>query len=145
MTETVLINKSIGAPAEKVWAAIEGIGGLDRWFPIIEACRVEGAGVGAVRVLTLAGGAGEMRDRIVEIAPQQMRLRYHRTHLPFPVSDYFGEVQVLAEAPGRARLVWTVRFEAVPEERDPIRALLQGAISEGVDGLARELGASAPS
>jgi len=139
MTEPVVVDKKLSVPADKVWAAIEAIGGLDRWFPIIDACRVEGAGVGALRVLTLAGGAGEMRDRIVEIAPQEWRLRYHRTHLPFPVTDYFGVVEISDTGPGASRLVWTVNFDAAPQDAQAMRALVQSAISDGVDGLEHEL------
>jgi hypothetical protein len=43
--------------------------GLDRWFPVIESCRVEGQGVGAIGILGL-GNSGEMRDRIEEIDDQ---------------------------------------------------------------------------
>jgi uncharacterized protein YndB with AHSA1/START domain len=139
MTTTVIIDKNLRAPAESVWAAVEAIGGLDRWFPIIDACRVEGEGEGALRVMTLADGAGEMRDRIVEIAAEQRRLRYHRTDLPFPVSDYFGTVEVFDVGPGASRLVWTVRFESAPENEAPVRDLVRNAISDGVDGLEREL------
>jgi len=139
MTTTVVIDRILRAQAERVWAAIEAIGGLDRWFPIIDACRVEGVGEGALRVMTLADGAGEMRDRIVEIAPGERRLRYHRTHLPFPVSDYFGAVEIFDVGLGASRLVWTVRFEAAPENEAPVRDLVRNAISDGVDGLEREL------
>ena len=102
MTTTVVIDKNLRAPAQKVWAAIESVGGLDRWFPIIDACRVEGSGEGALRVMTLSGGAGEMRDHIVELAPRERRLRYHRTHHPFPVSDYRGAVEIFDSGSGRA-------------------------------------------
>jgi len=139
MTTTVIIDKILRAPSNAAWAAIEAIGGLDRWFPIIEACRVEGEGEGALRIMILAGGAGEMRDRIIEIAPQERRLRYHRTHHPFPVSDYFGTVEIFDLGPGASRLVWTVRFEAGAEHEGAVRELVHEAISAGVDGLEREL------
>ena len=139
MTTTVVIDKNLRAPAQKVWAAIESVGGLDRWFPIIDACRVEGSGEGALRVMTLAGGAGEMRDHIVELAPRERRLRYHRTHHPFPVSDYRGAVEIFDSGSGASRLVWTVRFEAAPENAAAVRDLVHNAISDGVDGLEREL------
>jgi Polyketide cyclase / dehydrase and lipid transport len=145
MTTTVVIDKNLRTPAGKAWAAIGAIGGLDRWFPIIDACRVEGGGEGALRVMTLAAGAGEMRDRIIEISPQDRRLRYHRTHHPFPVSDYFGAVQIFENSPGASRLVWTVRFETAPENEAGMRALVQNAISDGVDGLEQELIAEAGS
>jgi uncharacterized protein YndB with AHSA1/START domain len=143
MTTTVVIDKTLRAPAEKAWAAIEAIGGLDRWFPIIDACRVEGEGEGALRVMTLAGGAGEMRDRIIEITPGERRLRYHRTHMPFPASDYFGAVEIFDVGLGVSRLVWTVRFETAPENKAAIYDLVHNAISDGVDGLERELIAGA--
>jgi hypothetical protein len=139
MTTTVIIDKNLRAPAQRAWEAIEAVGGLDRWFPIIDACRVEGDGDGALRVLTLAGSAGEMRDRIVEISREERRLRYHRGHHPFPVSDYFGTVEVFDVGPGASRLVWTVRFESAPENEAPVRDLVRNAISDGVDGLEREL------
>jgi len=139
MTTTVVIEKNLRAPANATWAAIAAIGGLDRWFPIIESCRVEGEGEGALRVMTLAGGAGEMRDRIIEIAPQERRLRYHRIRLPFPVSDYFGTVEIFDLGLGASRLLWTVRFEAGPKDEAAVRDLVHKAISDGVDGLEREL------
>jgi uncharacterized protein YndB with AHSA1/START domain len=144
MTATVVIEKFLDLPADAVWRAIEGIGGLDRWFPIIEACEVEGQVVGALRVLTLQGG-GEMRDRIIEVSKEAKRLSYHRTHLPFPVSDYYGEVRIFEAEPLRSRLTWTVRFEVAPAQRDAMLTLVRSAISDGVDGLERELRSGAPS
>ncbi len=138
MRETVVIDKKLAVPSEKAWAAITAIGGLDRWFPIIEACRVEGEGEGAIRVLTLRSG-GEMRDVITKIDPGAKLLRYHRTHLPFPVSDYFGAVEIRADGAEKSRLTWTVEFEVGPEHRDEIAALIKSAISDGVDGMERQL------
>ncbi|WP_424360083.1 SRPBCC family protein [Methylocystis parvus] len=138
MGATVNITKRIDAPADKVWAAIAGIGGLDRWFPIISACRVEGEGVGATRIMTLADGA-EMRDRIVEIDAGARRLRYERPTHPFPVTDYRGVVEVDDDGEDSAVLCWTVRFEADEAHREEMLKLIETAISEGVDGLRAEL------
>jgi hypothetical protein len=138
MGATVNITKRIDAPADQVWAAIAGIGGLDRWFPIISACRIEGEGVGATRIMTLAYGA-EMRDRIVEIDAGARRLRYERPAHPFPVTDYRGVVEVDDDGEDSAVLCWTVRFDVEDAHRDDMLALINKAISDGVDGLAREL------
>jgi len=138
MHETVVIEKKLAVGADKAWAAIRAIGGLDRWFPIISACRVEGEGVGALRVMTLAGGGGEMRDRIVEISDAARRLRYERPHLPFPVSDYRGAVEIRGDG-ASCVLTWTVRFNVEPAKRDEVAGLVRSAISDGVDGMEREL------
>lgn len=44
MNEKLKVTKTINVSTDKVWAAISGIDGLDRWFPIITSCRVEGEG-----------------------------------------------------------------------------------------------------
>lgn len=138
MNATVNIAKRLDAPAERAWAAIAGIGGLDRWFPIISACRVEGAGVGAWRIMTLANGE-EMRDRIVEIDAGARRLRYERPQHPFPARDYAGVVEIREDGASQSVLSWTVRFDVAAEHRDELVALIHSAISDGVDGLNKEL------
>lgn len=139
MGVTVNITKRIDAPADRVFAAIAAIGGLDRWFPIISACHVEGEGVGATRIMTLADGA-RMRDRITEIDAAARRLRYERPEHPFPVANYRGAVEVSDDGEDSAVLSWTVRFDIADERRDEMLRLIEMAISDGVDGLKAELG-----
>lgn len=138
MKATVNITKRLDASAERAWAAIAGIGGLDRWFPIISEYRVEGAGVGAWRIVTLANGE-EMRDRIMEIDAGARRLRYERPQHPFPVKDYAGVVEIHDDGEAHSVLSWTVRFDVDAEHRDEVVALINSAISDGVDGLNKEL------
>jgi hypothetical protein len=118
--------------------AIRSIDGLDRWFPIIDSCRVEGEGVDAIRILGLVGG-GYMRDRILEIAEAQRRFRYERFELPFPVENYLGTVEVLERADLRSDVIWSIEFDVADDEKDELVAFIESALSDGVDGLEREL------
>lgn len=139
MLATVNVTKVVDAPVEKIWLAIRSIDGLDRWFPIIESRRVDGRqGVGAIRTLRLVGG-GEMRDRIVEIADTERRFRYERFELPFPVENYRGTVEARGRADHRSDVIWRVQFEVAAEKRDELVALIEGALSDGIDGLGRAL------
>ena len=49
MENAVFVTRSAGVRPEKAWHAIAAIGGLDRWFPVLADCTVEGSGVGTVR------------------------------------------------------------------------------------------------
>ena len=138
VTATLSVTKRIAVSSDKVWQAIESIGGLDRWFPIIMACRVEGTGVGAIRILGLAGG-GEMRDRIVEISDSERRLRYDRFASPFPVEKYLGTVEVRDAGNGLSEISWSVQLDADASKKDELADLIESAISDGIDGLARDL------
>ncbi len=138
MLATANVTKIVDAPVEKVWLAIRSIDGLDRWFPIIDSCRVDGQGVGAIRTVGLVGG-GEMRDRVVEIADAERRFRYERFELPFPVENYRGIVEARGRADHRSEIVWGIQFEVAAEKRDELVAFIEGAISDGIDGLEQEL------
>lgn len=138
MLDTVTITKTIAAPSHRVWAALSGIGGLDRWFPIIRQCRIEGEGIGALRIMELANGA-EMVDRIDDIDPEQQCLCYTRIVLPFPASDYHGKVCVQAADKSQSVVAWTVWFSVAEADRLEMNTLVASAISNGLCGLDQEL------
>jgi uncharacterized protein YndB with AHSA1/START domain len=137
MDEQVFVQRVIAAPHDKVWAAVAGVDGLERWFPVIDGCRLEGSGVGCLRVMDLAGG-GEMRDRLVEIDDDTQRLVYNRIAHPFPTSKYIGRVNVRPHGDS-AVLTWTVDIDVPEAQRAELAAFLTGAIADGVAGMAGEL------
>lgn len=137
MTKQPIVKK-LNVPANAVWAAIRQIGRLDVWFPIIEACRVEGEGQGAVRHMTIAGG-GDIKDTIEEIDDIKRRLVYLRPISPFPVSYYKGTVEVFSSYDGLGIVAWTIDFESQPEDAAAVAELVRGAISAGLDGMEKDL------
>lgn len=138
MNEKLKVTKTINVSTDKIWAAISGIGGLDRWFPIITSCRVEGEGVGAIRVLGLGDGS-EIRDRIEEIDHKERRVRYLRTDHPFPVSRYIGTVEVRDGESGQSEVTWTIEIDVAAEARDELVGFLTTALSDGIGGIEQDL------
>lgn len=138
MFEQVNVIRTVNVPSCKVWQAISAIGGLDRWFPIINSCKVEGEGVGTIRILGLADGA-EVKDCIKEINHQDRRFRYVRTQHPFPVSYYEGTVNVRDVDKGKCKVSWSVQIEIAKADRDEFTGLLKQALSDGISGLEQYL------
>ena len=134
------ITKKLNVPSERVWEAISKIGRLDVWFPLIETCKVEGHGPGALRYMTITNGGGDIKDTIEEIDSKNMRLVYLRPISPFPVTSYKGTVEVFKSYDGLGVVVWTIDFKSKPEDRAAVAELLQGAISAGIDGMEQDLG-----
>jgi hypothetical protein len=132
------ITKKLNVPTDKVWKAISSIGRLDKWFPIIATCKVEGEGVGAHRYMSVEGG-GEITDIIEEIDPAKKRLVYLRTKSPFPVTHYRGTVEVFESYDSLAIVVWTIDFESDAENSASVAELVKGAISAGIDGMEKDL------
>lgn len=141
MFASVNVSKTMPIPAERAWSAIADIGGLERWFPVIAACRVTGSGVGAMRILTLAAG-GEIKDRIELVDHVHRRFQYNRIESPFPVSHYLGTVDVAA-ADGGCVVSWTVEIEVADQHRVELLAFIRQALTDGLAGLERDLPGSA--
>lgn len=137
MTKQPIVKK-LNIPVDKVWAAIRKIGKLDVWFPIISSCRVEGEGAGALRHMTLEGG-GDIKDTIEEIDDLNMKLIYLRPISPFPVTYYKGTVEVFKSYDGLAIVAWTIDFESSPENSLSVAELVKDAISDGIDGMEKDL------
>lgn len=132
------ITKKLNVAADVVWGAIRKIGRLDVWFPIIETCRIEGEGPGALRYMTVTGG-GDIKDTIEEVDDRQMRLVYLRPLSPFPVTHYKGTVEVFRSYDGLGVVVWTIDFESQPADATSVAELVRGAISDGIDGMESDL------
>lgn len=136
------ITKKLNVSAGQAWEAISKIGRLDVWFPIIETCTVEGTGPGAVRMMTIVEGGGTIRDTIEELDPVRRRLVYLRPVSPFPVSYYRGTVEVFESYDGLAVVAWTIDFDSKPEDAQAVADLVNGAISDGLDGMNKDLSAA---
>ena len=138
MIEKLKIVKKIKVPTETVWLAISNIDGLDRWFPVIQHCQVEGQGVGAIRTLTLLEG-GIIRDIVEEINQNKQQFSYKRIEQPFSISHYQGRVNVSSIFPGQTELSWSVEYQVLNENRSEMSSLLLNVITEGINGLEQDL------
>lgn len=135
------ITKKLNVPVDVIWKAIREIGRLDVWFPIIATCQVYGEGVGAERHMILTGG-GEIRDFVEEIDDGNRKLVYLRPVSPFPVTYYKGTVEVFESYDGLGVVGWTIDFESKPEDAASVAELVRSAISDGIDGMEKDLRAA---
>jgi len=71
-----------------------------------------------------------------------MKLIYLRPLSPFPVTHYKGTVEVFKSYDGLGVVVWTIDFESKPEDTVSVAELVHGAISEGIDGMEKDLQAA---
>jgi hypothetical protein len=138
MIETVNVSKIIAAPADRAWQAIAQIDGLDRWFPVIADCTVTGNGLGATRILTLTTGE-KITDRIEAIDHHARCFQYNRIESPFPVSRYLGTVDVCQLGPDSSEIAWTLEIDVDDKQREELAGFLRQALSDGIDGLERDL------
>lgn len=135
MKEIVGASGLIPVSPARAWEVISSLGGLDKWFPLVSACRLEGSGVGAKRFCTLANGE-KLQERIEEVDDSQMRVRYSITASGLPLEGYVGTVVVRAIGAEETELSWHAEYSAAPEHAADLRETFRGAIVDGINGLA---------
>ena len=80
-----------------------------------------------------------MSMTIEKIDDTNMKLVYLRPISPFPVTYYKGTVEVFKSYDGLGIVVWTIDFESDPENSESVAELVKGAISDGIDGMEKDL------
>lgn len=137
----VVVRKELDVPAARVWEVLRGFGDLAKWADGIEACSVEGEGVGAVRTLTVRGGIS-LRERLESFSDAERRYSYSIPgETVFPFSNYLSTVQVEDLGGERTRVDWRGSFEPKGDAaagQNLVRGIYEGALAS----LAKRLGAN---
>lgn len=134
------VEHTVPAPAGAVWEVLGDFGGAVRWgAPEMEACRLEGSGVGAVRYLTGRSGLA-VSEKLESWDPRERRLSYSilEPH-PLPFSEYVSTVEVLDDGAATSRVRWSARYEPKAEP-EVVTGLLTQVFAENVAGVRRALG-----
>ena len=132
------IDEAVDAPVPRVWALFRDFGGVKRYTPSLEACEIEGEGVGAIRTLTLPGGA-VLRERLEALDDDATRLQYSIIDGPLPVQDYLATVQLHADGE-TCRVTWSSDFEAPAMDDAAAIELIEGVYRGGLEGIRSALG-----
>jgi mxaD protein len=141
----------IDAPADEVWAMAGDFGGIQRWSPGTESSRLvlrDRNETGAIRELRRRSDGTRVTEKLLDYDPQNRRMAYTYVDLEVRASDYWSELAVKEEGPGRSRVEWRGRFRRLDYWTDRPRAgrddkaaldFLNGAYKSGLASLKRVL------
>lgn len=131
----------VPADADGVWRVVRDFNGLPSWHPAIEASEIEqgpAAGeVGAVRRLTLAGGGGTVRERLVSLDDTDRSYTYDMLDGPFPIRSYRSTVRVAPiTATGESFVEWWAFYDAdAGDETELNKTFGEGVYATGIAAL----------
>ncbi|MFO0996475.1 MAG: SRPBCC family protein [Alphaproteobacteria bacterium] len=131
---SVQVRAAIGAPAEEVWAVARDFNGLPRWVPGIIASRMDGAGVGATRRLTIKRRGDQWAiEKLESFDDPQFRMTYSIVDSTLPVKTYLSSFRLEpVEGERRCILDWSAEFEANNATAEEARAFVTGAYRAGL-------------
>ncbi len=141
---------TIAAPADKVWAASKNFDGLNTWHPALASDEiVSGTNntVGAVRLLTLKGGGGTIKEKLLAYDEAGHRYRYTILEGVIPVSHYRSSFVVTSLANDKTLVTWSGRFKrkdlgespATGQDDNAAVDAITGVYTSGLDNLKKML------
>jgi carbon monoxide dehydrogenase subunit G len=134
----VKVSERVEASADRVWELFRDFGGIQRFTSGFEKVEVSGSGIGAVRTITLPGGAA-LQERLEAFDDRGRKLQYAIVGGPIPVSNYLATIEVKDE--GKAcRIDWSSHFEPKGISDDQARAMIEGVYKSGIAGVKKTLG-----
>jgi carbon monoxide dehydrogenase subunit G len=135
---SVKVSERVEASADRVWELFRDFGGIQRFSSGFEKVEVSGSGIGAVRTITLPGGAA-LQERLEAFDERGRKLQYAIVGGPIPVASYLATIEVKDE--GKAcRIDWSSHFEAKGISDEQARAMIEGVYKSGIAGVKKALG-----
>jgi hypothetical protein len=142
---------TIEAPADEVWAMAGDFGGIERWAPGTESSRLvlrERNETGAIRELRRRSDGTRVTEKLLDYDPYNRRMAYTYVDGEVRAADYWSELRVVEQGPGRSRVEWRGRFRRLaywtdtpPADQDDKAAMefLNGAYKSGLSSLKQVL------
>ncbi|MGU3360375.1 SRPBCC family protein [Methylobacterium sp. M6A4_1b] len=141
-------SRDIPAPPAAVWALIGGFCAIALWHPQVAACESSGTRNDVdrednepMRRLVVAGGLGTLVEAETRRDEAGMSYSYAFIEGPLPVAAYNATLQVRPNGTG-ATVVWSATFDPAGMSEAEARADIEGVYDQGLDGIAREFGAT---
>ena len=129
----------INASADAVWEVVRDFEGVAEWIGPVTDCTMVGEGVGAVRTVTLEGGA-EVQERLEALDDAERSLSYSIVSSPLPIENYLATIHVAAASDDECEVTWSATFDVAPAAEAEMKALVEGVFQAGFDGLKQLLG-----
>ena len=131
----------MAAPAAKVWEFLGDFGGVQKWGgSMLQSCKVEGEGVGAIRRIGLPGGA-EIAERLEAYDAAKRSLSYSIIgKSPIPIKNYVSVCSVVETGADACRVDWSGTFEPVGVAEEQAKGMVSGIYTGGIAGVKKLLG-----
>jgi hypothetical protein len=133
--KTVSVSQRVAAPAKGVWDIVRTGADVNRWFPSVTACRLDGVGVGAQRICTVNG---QELTEIIETVDDASRIFQYRIveQALMPIRNILGTFHVAQIGASESQVLWFVNFDIDDERAWPaVKEGIEGMYRAGIDGL----------
>ena len=133
------VVRIVNAPIAEVWAVTSSFGAIKAWIGGIKKVAVRGAGVGAVRTVTLENYWAEETMTVLDPVKHETRYNVRSPALDSMVTGCSGGIALTEVGPNRTRLEWSSDADAITGDLLTVQGFLKQFFEENAANLARFL------
>jgi Polyketide cyclase / dehydrase and lipid transport len=137
---TVSMKATFHASADKVWETLKDFNGLPKFIAAIVKSDTKGAGIGAVRTLTLATGGPPIVERLEKMDDKARTLSYSIIESPLPLEKYFATMEIQPLGQTQCQLSWSSTFVPKGATEEAAKKVVEGVYTAGFEGLKKLYG-----
>jgi hypothetical protein len=116
---SIHVQRELQVPIANLWALVANFSDLS-WFQAAEKVEQFGAGVGEIRRISMAGMPAPIEEQLLEIDPEQHRIKYRVLESDINImQDYTVVATLTASGPDRTLADWRGSFSGVNGDVDP--------------------------
>jgi polyketide cyclase/dehydrase/lipid transport protein len=136
---TVQVVEDVAASADAVWQILSDFGGI-KVGGAIEAFKIEGEGVGAVRTITMGGGQVIERLDVHDGAAHTFAYSILNDDNPLPVKNYAAKVVITPTGDNTCTVDWRGTFDVKGTDEESACNVVRGIYTGGIKGARKALG-----
>ncbi len=133
----VIVSKSIGVSADKVWKTLSSFRGIEKYSPI-ERSETIGNGAGAKRTCYMPDESA-IHEVLNFADDSKMEMQYKITQGPFPITDYVSDIKVSSEGANSCNVNWSCSFSSSEEAKAEMENLFSGFYNLIIGSLEEQL------
>ncbi len=131
----VMQSRQIPAPPDQVWAIINQVEGMERWYPaLIQSSDVTYADDGIKRVCIMTNG-GQLDERILIRDDKTRSFSYAIDTHPLPAQGVVGTLRV-DDLNGETHVSWSAQFTVADDEETATVQMVNNMYASGLQSLA---------
>jgi len=130
----VSLSARIKAPAGEVWQTVKDFENPGKYLSAVSECRMEGAGVGAVRSVNLQNG-GYGVEKMVHLDEENRTISYTLIDSSLPLSGYIAVMHVRDLGEHHCVLEWSSVFEPKGISDEEALEFIEKFYAGGFEGM----------
>ena len=131
-------TKTYNKSAKELFALVDFHQPSEAIMPPIASSKVDGKGVGALKINNLKDNGGEIVLQLVHYAPESYAFNYVIRSAPLPVKNYVGQVRVKDLGDGKSQLSWQGVFKGTTVSQEEADKMVQGFLNSIADKIAQK-------